>query len=56
MPFGNLRIAAGQKVGHVAMAFGQRGADRIQALGPVLDADHVAQANFVAGDIDAAGR
>src|SRR6476620_2212520 len=36
------------------MTFGERSADRIQALGPILDADHVTQANFVAGNIDAA--
>ena len=53
MPSGICASLRDRKSGTSRFAFGHRAADQIEALGPVLDADHVADANLVAGNIDA---
>ena len=53
MPSGICESLRERKWGRVAIRFGHRTADQIEALGPILDADHVANPHLVAGDVDA---
>ncbi len=50
-PSGSRPFDQAEEIGHLAAVLGQVGLDHLQALRPVLDADHVAGPHQVAGNV-----